>query len=95
MTSKNNDNIELYLDPNRYAEPGKIELGDIIKFSGYQTFDLSDSYIEINPKDKGLVTKKNLTNPIFYSSWIQNKSVLDIGSNSAFFCYHSFILGGA
>lgn len=95
MTSNNNDNIELYLDPNRYAEPGKIELGDIIKFSGYQTFDLSDSYIEINPKDKGLVTKKGLTNSIFYSNWIQNKSVLDIGSNSAYFCYHSLFKGAS
>lgn len=87
------DNVELYGDPNKYAEPGKIEINGNIKFSGYQNFILSDSYIEITPTDAGLVQKKRLTNKIFYSEWIQDKTVMDIGANSAFFCYHSLFKG--
>lgn len=85
--------VEIYDDPNRYAEPGKIELGDVISFYGYQKFYLSDTFIEINPVDKGLVNKKNLTKIIFYSNWIQNKTVLDLGANSAYFCFHSLFRG--
>jgi len=90
-----NKQTELYDDPNRYAEPGKIDLGDVITFHGYQKYFLSDSFMEINPDDKGLVNKKLLTNSIFYSDWIKDKSVLDLGANSAYFCFHSLFKGAA
>jgi GT2 family glycosyltransferase/glycosyltransferase involved in cell wall biosynthesis/regulator of replication initiation timing len=90
-----NKQVELYDDPNRFAEPGKIELGEVITFHGYQKFYLSDTFVEINPMDKGLVNKKKLTQKIFYSNWFKDKSVLDLGANSAYFCFHSLFRGAS
>jgi hypothetical protein len=89
------NNVELYDDPNRYAEPGRVEINGNIKFYGYQKFNLSDTYVEINPMDAGLVKKKELTKKIFYSDWIKEKSIMDIGSNSAYFCYHGLFKGAS
>lgn len=88
-----NKQVEIYDDPNRFAEPGKIELGEVITFQGYQKFYLSDTFIEVNSVDKGLVRKKQLTKKIFYSEWFQDKSVMDLGANSAYFCFHSLFRG--
>lgn len=84
-------NTKLYKEPNKYAPTHKLELGREIKVKGYQSYTLNGSII---PNDNKTKTKSEIVNHILAGDWIENKSVLDIGSNAGYFALMS-ILNGA
>jgi len=69
-------NVNLYDDPNRYAEKGKLEIS-VVKNS-----------ILVSEKDPKLKRKQDLVKSLFDSTWFENKSVIDVVANSAFICFY-------
>lgn len=74
--------MNLYKDPNRYAPKHSVVLNDTIRVNGYQSYTLNG---KITPLDHKTKTKYNLVNWILEGDWIENKTVLDIGTNAGFF----------
>lgn len=87
--------IELYDDPNRFARAPKLELGPRLRFFGYQNFILSRSVVAIAPDDRSLREKYRLVRPFFEPDWIAERTILDLGANSAFFCFKGLAHGAA
>lgn len=85
----------LYDDPNRYAEQGRLELGAAAQFYGYQQFTLTGSSISVSPRDTKLKTKQEMVRKFFSNDWLKGRSVLDLGANSAFFCFYGLHSGAA
>ena len=85
--------VELFSDPNKHAgEPG-LELGSVVRFTGYQNFSLSRNRAEPYPGDTKLLSKHSLVRGFFDPEWLQGRSVLDLGANSAFFCFLGLLNG--
>lgn len=87
------EDVNLYDDPNRYANEGKLLVGETLKFYGYQEFELGRDFIKVLPSDPKLRRKQDLVRPIVESEWFDEKSILDLGANSAFFCFYSLLNG--
>ena len=90
--------MKLYTEPNKYAnKPGLIVNNQpnntFVEFEGYQKFKLSKYDILVNSNDKGLVSKQSIFDKTINPNWLIGKSVLDLGCNSAFFCYYSRLNG--
>ncbi len=90
--------MQLYTEPNKYAnKPGLIinnkSNNTYVEFEGYQKFKLSKYDILVNPNDKGLLSKQSLFDKSIDPNWLIGKSVLDLGCNSAYFCYYSRLNG--
>src|SRR3972149_1188950 len=85
--SKDRASVELFDDPNRFADKPAIELSDVARFKGYQSFVLSRSHIEVDADDAKLRVKRGLTSKFLDPEWLKGRSILDIGANSAFFCF--------
>lgn len=82
-----------YKDPNRFAPPAGIEVGETSIVRGYQAYSISDRHIEIDRADSSLMAKKDLVSFILDSEWIRGKSILDLGANSAYFAFASLLKG--
>lgn len=93
QNSRKDIEVKLYDDPNRYAEIGKLEINDKLNFFGYQVFSVDKNSIEVSDKDPKLKRKQDLVKFLFDSSWFEGKSVLDLGANSAFFCFYGLQSG--
>lgn len=86
--------MQLYTEPNKYAQkPNLILENDWVQFEGYQKFQIAKYDIAVNKDDVGLQNKKAIFDKYINSKWLLGKSVLDLGCNSAFFCYYSRLKG--
>ncbi len=85
--------VELYDEPNKYAEPARLSLGEIAEVGGYQKFLLGDNFVEVNPEDQKLLRKKEALTQLFESQWFDHKSILDLGAGAGFFCFHGVLKG--
>lgn len=86
--------MQLYKEPNKYAQNPELQIhNNYVQFGGYQKFELSKYDIRVNIEDKNLENKKDLFGYNFNPLWVSEKSVLDLGCNSAFFCYLTRLMG--
>ncbi len=77
-----------FKDPNKYARPFSIEEGhDQITFHGYQDFVLSTNSLEILDLDQNLINKASVLKNILTPRLVKNRTVLDLGANSGYFCH--------
>lgn len=76
---------KLFDNPELKNHSKKTILGDTIKFYGSQKFTLANSFIEVNPLDKKIMTHKSLLHSIFQSQWITGKTVLDVNARNGFY----------
>ena len=94
-STMNNDNFleegerkGYYTDPNRYARSFSMEESDDhIVFHGYQEFRLYDDRLEVLAIDENLHKKSNILKHFLIAHNLKNRSVMDLGANSGYFCY--------
>ncbi|HCR86480.1 MAG TPA: hypothetical protein DIV86_07365 [Alphaproteobacteria bacterium] len=92
MISDNNNleskKVNLCLTPNINARKANFEaFGDSVKFHGYQEYSLSKHWIQPSVTDTSLQKKYNLLYPFFKPRYIEKRTILDLGANSAFYCF--------
>lgn len=88
--------MELYTQPNKYASPPGLNIqNNVAEFLGYQKFSVSKYGIDIDKSDTGLLSKKEIFDTNIPNGFLHKKTVLDLGCNSAFFCYYSRLKGAA
>jgi len=92
-TRSTRESVKLYDDPNRFARPPGIELGDITKIHGYQEFTLSDNAVSPLPADAPLAQKRTLVEHYFDPRFMKGKTLLDIGANGGFFSFWAHLSG--
>jgi tRNA A-37 threonylcarbamoyl transferase component Bud32 len=74
--------------PNQYARPAGLRLLDNgVIFYGYQEFFLTRSDICPLVNDHALNKKADLLSRFFQPKYFQSQTVLDLGANSAFYCF--------
>lgn len=81
------DRVRLWEDPNRFARPAGIELGDPLVIHGYQEYRLSAREVVVSPEDPALERKRALVERFFRRETLGGKSVLDLGANGGFFTF--------
>lgn len=78
----------LYDDPNRYARPAAVEIGDYSAvFHGYQEFTLTNHAIYVDDIDASLKRKYELLQPYFDPQKVSHRTLLDMGASGGFFCF--------
>ncbi|MBK8619808.1 MAG: hypothetical protein IPN96_22560 [Anaerolineales bacterium] len=81
-------NTGLYFTPNKNARPASLESFDhSVNFHGYQEYSLSKNWIHVLPTDASLQKKFDLLLPFFQPRFLQNRTLLDLGANAAFYCF--------
>lgn len=77
-----------YLDPNRYARSFSMKKDeDYLEFHGYQEFKLFKDHLEILDIDESLQKKSMILRPFMINHNLTNRSLMDLGANSGYFCY--------
>jgi hypothetical protein len=85
--ARQNHGEALWEDPNRFARPASVELGDPVVVHGYQEFAVTARSIRPLPTDPPLAQKRNLVERYFNREFMAGKSFLDLGANGAFFSF--------
>ena len=79
-----------FLEPNKYARPFSIEENhDEITFHGYQEFTLAHDYLKILDVDQNLIKKSTLLQSTITPQLVNDRSFLDLGANSGYFCFQA------
>jgi len=81
------EEIQIFDNPELKNHSKKTILNDSIKFYGSQKFTLANSFIEVNTLDKKLLTYKSYLNDLLQSTWLLEKTVLDLGSCNGFYSF--------
>ena len=80
----------IFNDPNKYARAARLELYENSAiFHGYQEYVLTQNNISILPEDHYLQRKREILHPYFNPRYLGQRTVLDLGANSGFFCFWS------
>ena len=79
----------LWDQPNKFARPPGIELGEAVTIHGYQEYRIQAGKVTPLPEDAQLLRKQNLAAPYFNPKFLTGKTVLDIGANGGFFSFWS------
>jgi SAM-dependent methyltransferase len=78
----------IFSDPNKYARPAVLELYEnSVVFHGYQEYVLTRNNISILLEDHYLQRKQEILAPYFSPRYLKQRTVLDLGANSGFFCF--------
>jgi GT2 family glycosyltransferase/serine/threonine protein kinase len=85
---------KLCCTPNQHARPVSIDTHEGgVAFYGYQEFFLSEKTLAVFPKDDTLKIKHDLLVSYFTPKFLAKRSVLDLGANSAFYCFWALHCG--
>lgn len=86
--NKENTNRMLCNTPNQHARPVSLDTHhDGVTFHGYQEFFLFDKTLAVQPIDVNLQVKYQLLSSYFTPKFLARRTVLDLGANSAFYCF--------
>ena len=78
----------LCITPNQYARQAYLEPRDHgIIFHGYQEYFLGKDWIQVLPVDDILQKKHELLLPYFQPRYLKNRTLLDLGANSAYYSF--------
>ena len=67
--------------------PGVNLNGNLAEFRGYQEFFLLHKPLRVVANSEILKRKQELLSPLFNSSYLKHRTVLDIGANAGFFSF--------
>jgi SAM-dependent methyltransferase len=82
--------------PNQYARSPRLELFETLAvFHGYQEFAVTRNSLCVLAEDVTLQLKQRLLAQFFTPQYLSRRSVLDLGGNSAFFCFWALQQGAA
>jgi serine/threonine protein kinase len=78
----------IFDNPNQYARVRRLEIdnGRAI-IHGYQEFEISRDVLTVLPSDGALLRKRDLLAPLFHRRYLEDRTVLDLGANAAFFSF--------
>ncbi|MGA2061281.1 MAG: methyltransferase domain-containing protein, partial [Thermoguttaceae bacterium] len=85
----------MYNTPNKYARPAYLEeTENVLTFHGYQEFSLAKDSLSILDIDDNLRKKKELLDLYFTPRFLSDRTLIDFGANSGYFCFLALNNGG-
>ncbi|MGW8258268.1 MAG: class I SAM-dependent methyltransferase, partial [Thermoguttaceae bacterium] len=78
----------LYTTPNKFARRAFLEeRDDVLTFHGYQEFCLGKNTLNVLAVDENLCKKRGLLANFFETRYFEDRTIVDFGANSGFFCF--------